>query len=122
MFQIGSGNEIQGSFIKPSEQLHLCMFPPSEAASARTPKDRCVCAERAVSSGDGGADTPVPPPAAPQHPWDCPYHACAPHCPAHRTGARVRIAARVRTLFLVALLGPPLLWHLLSLCVLRSAA
>ena len=62
--------------------------------SARTPKDRCVCAERAVSSGDGGADTPVPPPAAPQHPWNCPYHACAPHSPAHRTGARVRIAAQ----------------------------
>ena len=62
--------------------------------SARTPKDRCVCAERAVSSGDGGADTPVPPPAAPQRPWNCPYHACAPHCPAHRTGARVRIAAQ----------------------------
>ena len=70
------------------------MFPPSEAASARTPKDRCVCAERAVSSGDGGADTPVPPPAAPQRPWNCPYHACAPHSPAHRTGVRVRIAAQ----------------------------
>ena len=79
---------------RPS-RARRCAPPHSpHCPSARTPKDRCVCAERAVSSGDGGADTPVPPPNAPQHPWNCPYHACAPHSPAHRTGARVRTAAQ----------------------------
>ena len=56
--------------------------------------NRSACGARESRAGGARHFSISPPPAAPQHPWNCPYHACAPHSPAHRTGVRVCIAAQ----------------------------